>query len=201
MSWQISGQYAETCNCDFICPCILTQMAQTTHGECKFAMAYHVDSGAFDGVDLSGAKFIVVGYTPGNMNAGNWEVGLIVDEGASDAQKEALTNIASGQAGGPMANIAPLIGKFHGVETAPIAIEGDDGTWSVVAPGLVDQALEGARSMSGEVLHMDNVGHPVGDRLALARAKHSRFSAFGIEYDESSGRNNGHFAPFSWSGG
>jgi hypothetical protein len=33
MSWEISGQYVETCNCDFVCPCVLTQMTQTTHGE------------------------------------------------------------------------------------------------------------------------------------------------------------------------
>ena len=200
MAWKISGQYVETCNCDFICPCILTQMQQTTHGDCKFAMAYRVDQGNFDGVDLANTKFIVVGFTPGNMNEGNWEVGVIIDEGASAEQKESLTAIASGQAGGPIANLAPLMAKFHGVEVRPVKIEGEDGSWSVVVPGMIDQALEGARSMSGEVLHIDNAGHPVGDRLALARATHSHFDAFGIHYDETSGRNNGHFAPFNWSG-
>jgi hypothetical protein len=200
MAWQISGQYAETCSCDFICPCILTQMAETTHGWCKFAMGFRVDSGNFDGVDLSGTKFIVVGYTPKSMAEGNWEVGVIVDESASKEQSESLTAIASGQSGGPMANIAPLIATFHGVERRAVTVDGSDGTWSVTAPGLIEESLEGARSMSGEILHLDNVGHPVSDRLALARATKTHFDVFGISYDETSGRNNGHFAPFSWSG-
>jgi len=200
MSWEISGQYVETCNCDFVCPCVLTQMTQTTYGECIFAMAYRVDKGAFDGVDLSGTKFVVVGHTPGNMNEGNWEVGVILDEADSPPQKEALTAICSGQAGGPIGDLAPLMATFRGVEEHPIKIEGGDGAWSVVVPGKVDQALEGARSMSGEVLHLDNTGHPAADRLALARAKHSHFNAFGIRYDETSGRNNGHYAQFHWSG-
>jgi hypothetical protein len=199
MAWKISGQYAETCNCDFICPCVLTQMAETTHGDCRFAMAYRVD-GSFDGVDLAGTKFVVVGYTPGSMNAGNWEVGVIIDEAASSEQKASLTAIASGQAGGPIANLAPLMATFHGVEERPVKIEGGDGSWTVVVPGLVDEGMVGARSMSGELLHLDNTGHPAADRLGLARATHSHINAFGIKYDETSGRNNGHFAPFNWSG-
>ena len=26
-SWKVTGQYHETCSCDFVCPCILGQMA------------------------------------------------------------------------------------------------------------------------------------------------------------------------------
>jgi hypothetical protein len=47
---------------------------------------------------------------------------------------------------------------------------------------------------------IDNTGHPVNERLALAKATHSRFSVFGANWDDSSGTRNGHFAPFSWSG-
>ena len=64
MSWEINGQYMETCNCDFVCPCPLTGLAETTHGTCIFAMAYRVDEGNFDGVKLGGTKFIVVGRHP-----------------------------------------------------------------------------------------------------------------------------------------
>ena len=69
---------------------------------------------------------MVVGHTPGNMGEGNWKVGLLVDDGSTGAQRDALTAIASGQAGGPMANMAPLIGEFAGVETAPIRVEGQE---------------------------------------------------------------------------
>jgi hypothetical protein len=54
--------------------------------------------------------------------------------------------------------------------------------------------------MGGENLHLDNSGHPASDRLGLARAQYSRFNAFGIEFNDESGSNNGHFAPFDWRG-
>lgn len=200
MAWEISGQYVETCNCDFVCPCPLTGLTETTHGTCIFAMAYRVDKGQFDGVSLDGTKFIVVGRTPGNMAEGNWEVGVIVDEAASSEQKEAIAAITSGTRGGPVANLAPLIGKVLGMEARPIEISGEDGHWLARVPGMIDQELEGARGLGGEILHLDNVGHPAANRLALAHAKHSHFDVFGIRYDETSGRNNGHFAPFRWTG-
>ena len=200
MAWEISGRYMETCNCDYVCPCPLTGLAESTHGSCTFAMAYRIDEGRFDNVDLGGVKFIVVGYTPGNMNEGNWEVGVIVDEAAKPEQREAIGAIAGGQAGGPIANLAPLIGKVLGLEVRPIEFKGDEASWSVVVPDMVDQAVEGARGLGWEFLHLDNTGHPASNRLGLAHATHSRIHAFGIEYEETSGRNNGHYAPFRWSG-
>lgn len=200
MAWKISGQYMETCNCDYLCPCPLTGLAETTHGNCIFAMGFRVDDGNFDGVSLAGAKFVVVGSTPSNMGAGNWQVGLIVDESANQQQQEALGAIVSGQAGGPMANIAPLIGNFLGIESRPVEFAGSDGNWSLVVPERIDQAVVGVRGLGGELLHLDNAGHPASNRLGLGHADHSRIHAFGIDYEEMSGRNNGHFAPFSWNG-
>ena len=200
MAWQISGNYAETCNCDYLCPCPLTGMASTTHGFCIFAMGFQVERGEFEGLALDGRSFVVVARTPGSMVKGDWKVGLIVDDQADARQVEALTAIASGQAGGPMANIAPLIGEFLGVEKQAVKIEGSGGNWSVKAGNAVDQALEGTYGIGGEPLHLDNTGHPVNNRLALATAKRSHLHAFGIDWDQEDGRNNGHYAPFDWRG-
>ena len=200
MTWQISGRYAETCNCDYLCPCPLTGMTSTTHGFCIFAMGFQVERGEFEGLALDGRRFVVVGRTPGGMAEGDWKVGLIVDEQADARQVEALTAIVSGQAGGPMANIAPLIGEFLGVEKQAIRIEGSGGNWSVKAGSLVDEAIEGTFGLGGEPLHLDNVGHPVSNRLGLATAKRSHLHAFGIDWDQEDGRNNGHYAPFDWRG-
>src|SRR5262245_58675193 len=108
--WQISGQYYETCSCDFICPCILGQMVATpSKGSCTFAMALHVERGTFDSVTLDGLGFIVLGYTPEAMIKGNWSVGLIVDERAKAEQRDAIATITSGNAGGPMAAVTGLV--------------------------------------------------------------------------------------------
>ena len=199
-NWQISGQYMETCNCDFLCPCPLTGMAETTHGHCIFAMAFRIDQGHFDGTSLDGLNFALIGRTPGAMSEGNWDVGVIADERASQDQQQAMAQIVSGQAGGPWANLAPLIGNFLGVEAKPIRFEGQGNRWSVSIPDTLDQAVQGVSGLGGENLYLDNAGHPVTNRLALAHAQRSQLHAFGIDWEDTSGRNNGHFAPFEWSG-
>lgn len=200
--WKIAGQYMETCNCAFLCPCITSNLtAVPTEGDCKAAVALQIDKGEMDGVALDGMRFVLLLRSPGVMAAGDITAGLIVDERASDKQAQALTAIATGAAGGPMAGLAPLIGKFAGVEKRPISFERDGLNYSVKAGELVVQSLQGVASVTapGEALAIDNGAHPVNKRLSLAKATHSAFHAFGIDWDDSSGTRNGHFAPFSWA--
>lgn len=201
-TWNISGQYMETCNCTFLCPCITSNLAaRPTEGDCKAALALRIDKGAKDGVGLDGLSFMVMLHAPGPMVAGNITVGLIVDDKASDAQVEAITAIATGAAGGPMAALAPLVAKIAGIERRPIEFTVDGLDRSARAAELVDQAISGVPSVSasGQALAVDNVAHPVNSRLALAKATRSRFDVFGMRWDDSSGTRNGHFAPFAWS--
>ena len=201
-SWHVSGQYFETCSCDFVCPCILGQMAvRPSRGSCTFAMAMLVERGTFGSITLDGITFIIVGYTPEAMGKGNWSVGLVIDERASAEQIGAITAIASGSAGGPMAPLSGLIGKFLGADTAPVRFEGEGITFSVKAGTLVDMAAEGAMGIDSSVtdpMFIGNTGHPMSSRLALARASRSHVQALGLKWDDDSGTNNGHFAPFSW---
>lgn len=201
--WQIEGEYMETCNCAFICPCIGSNLAAPpTEGDCKAAISMRIDRGEKDGVSLAGVRFLVLLRSPGPMAEGNIKVGLIVDDDASDAQVEATSAIATGAAGGPMAALAPLVSEVAGIERRPIAFERDGMRYHVTAGELVDHALTGVPSVSreGEPVYLDNTAHPVTPKLALANASHSRFHAFGIDWEDASGTRNGHFAPFSWAG-
>ena len=201
-AWNVSGQYYETCSCDFVCPCVPGQMqVSPTKGWCTFAMAFQIERGRFGDVPLDGLGFIALGHTPEAMAKGNWSVGLLVDERANDAQREAITGIASGQAGGPMAALGGLIGKFLGAEPAKITFARNGAKWSVTAPGFLEMSAEAAKGInpsSTEPLHLDNTGHPAADRFALARAALSRVNALGLSWEDTSGRNNGQYAPFSW---
>ncbi|HUK60313.1 MAG TPA: DUF1326 domain-containing protein [Stellaceae bacterium] len=202
-AWSVEGRYFETCNCEFLCPCISSNLsAVPDKGDCKVALAFQIDRGRKDGVALDGLAFIVVARTPGVMGKGNWTVGLVVDERANQAQADAIVAIASGQAGGPMAHLAPLIGTFAGVERRPISFASQGKSYSVTAGDLVDQACEGATAGPNAPAPMQlvNVGHPASSTLALARATRSRIHAFGIDWDERGGHNNAHYAPFSWQG-
>ncbi len=201
--WRIEGKYMETCNCTYLCPCPSSNLtARPTEGDCKAAIAMRIDKGDKDGVTLDGLSFIVVMHSPKAMAEGNITIGLIVDERATDKQTEAIGAIATGAAGGPMAALAPLVGRVAGVEKRPISFEVDGLRYVVKAGELIDQACEGVPGpvRAGEPIYLDNTCHPVNSRLALAKATRSRFHAFGIDWDDSSGTRNGHFAPFAWAG-
>ena len=201
-SWQVSGQYYETCSCDFVCPCLPGQMAvRPSKGSCTFAMAFQIDRGSYGAVSLDGLGFIVLGMTPEAMGKGNWSVGVVADERASAEQRDAITAIASGSEGGPMAALSGLVGTFLGVVSAPIRFERSGNKWSVRASTLVDMTAEGVKGLdpnAQEPMHLDHTGHPAADRFALARALNSHVQALGLLWEDASGRNNGQYAPFSW---
>jgi hypothetical protein len=166
-------------------------------------MAFEVERGSYGSLPLDGLGFIVLGFTPGAMANGNWSVGLITDERASVQQRDAITAIASGAAGGPMAALSGLVGQFLGVTSAPIHFDRTGARWSVQAQGLLDMAAEGVTGLNpnaAEPLHLDNTGHPAADRFALARALRTHVNALGLKLDETTGKNNGQYAPFSWQG-
>ena len=201
-SWQVAGQYYETCSCDFACPCITGQLAvMPTKGWCTVAMAFQIERGGYGTVALDGLGFIVLLWTPEEMGKGNWSVGIIADARASAEQLDAITSIASGSAGGPMAALSPLVGKFLGVESAPIEFARTGARWSVTAANLVDMAAEGAMGLNPSItepMYLDNTGHPAASRYSLAHALKSHVDALGVSWNDTSGKNHGQYAPFSW---
>lgn len=200
-AWQISGDYFETCSCDYLCPCVPSNLAAPpTKGYCDVAMIFHIDHGSYGNTSLDELNFALIAHTPDIMGKGDWSVGLITDERATPEQQQALMAIASGQAGGPPAGLGPLLGTFLGAESKPIHYQKNGMSRSVSIPGILDQACEGVPSAadSNQPLYIDNTVHPANTRLALARATRSHLHAFGLDWDDTSGKNNGHFAPFNW---
>jgi hypothetical protein len=171
-----------------------------TNGSCTFVMAFQIDRGRHGDMTLDGLGFVIVGVTPEEMAKGNWSVGVIVDERASDEQRDAIAGIASGAAGGPMAALGGLVGKFLGVESAPIEFKRNGASWTVTASGKLSLAGRGATGLNPEAapMQLSNTGHPASDTFTLARASGSHLAALGVTWDDSSGRNNAQYAPFAW---
>ena len=161
--WHIKGDYFETCNCDYLCPCIFTNMtAMPTDGICKVAIVLDIAEGHYGDVQLGGVTFVTAAMVAGPMGDGNWTVGLIIDDEASDSQVDAIGRICSGDEGGPMALMAPLIGTFAGIERAPIAIERRKMGFSITAGDLLSHGAEGVASLPdpSETIMIDNTAHP-----------------------------------------
>ena len=201
MAWNLQGMFYENCSCDAICPCTWSNLAHraTRDDYCRFAMAFEVESGEIDGVDVSGRSFVLIGDTPPDMAQGNWRMGVFIDEDASGDQVDKLGQVLSGALGGPPAALGPLLGEFLGIEQAPISVDREGGGHHVRVGDAVDYSGAGITVEGGEAVTLSNiVAHPAGPTLALAPVSASRVSAFGIEFSGSdlSGFSN----PFRWAG-
>ena len=202
-TWAVKGEYMEACSCDYLCPCIIKNMAlPATHAFCKVALTFEITSGHFGNVELDGVRFTMFAQSEAVMSTGNWIGGLVIDTRASDLQAAAVGTIASDAGHGPLAMFAPLISDFRGVERHLIEYERDGSSQHVRIGGLLDQAVTGVASLTapGQCIAIDNTAHPVNKRLNLATAARNVIDAFGILWRDSSGRTNGHFSPFDWQG-
>ena len=201
--WTMRGEYMESCNCDYLCPCIYTNpQGPATHDHCIAVMAFRVDEGSFGATDLAGRKFALVIRSGRVMADGNWLFAGVVDDGADPAQRQALAAIVSGEAGGPPGFIREnLVSDFRGIEFKPIEFNLDGHKRSTVIPDVLSFEIDGVtpRNRPDQPMYLDNTAHPANRRLALARSKETRIHGFGLDLDLVSKGNNGHFAPFAWA--
>jgi hypothetical protein len=201
MSWKLEGDFYENCSCDAICPCLWSNLAHkaTRDDYCRFALAFAVEKGEIDGVDVAGRSFVMIADTPPNMADGNWRVGVIVDDGADEEQVGRFGQVLSGELGGPPAALGPLLGEFLGIEQGPISIDSDGKNHHITVGDLVDYSGQRATDGAGSPVTLTNIDvHPAGPTLGIAPVSSSNVSAFGIEY---SGEDLSGFANrFSWSG-
>jgi hypothetical protein len=201
--WQLSGDYFENCNCNVVCPCLISPArpltAQPTQGVCDVALAFHIDRGSYGEVALDGLNLALIAHTPGPMADGNWAVAVYIDERANDQQAEALGAIFGGAEGGPMANFAPLIATNLGVKKVPITYRITGKTRSTEIPGIMHMSVEPLPSLHQTRETWVAGGHPVApDKLAMAvGTAGSTFADHGMRWDNSG--KNGHYAPISWS--
>ncbi|HWJ83160.1 MAG TPA: DUF1326 domain-containing protein [Nocardioides sp.] len=199
MAWNLSGSYTETCSCDLMCPCNTSLDHGATYDFCRVTLAFNIREGTVDGTDIGGRGVVLIADTPKVMTDGNWKVGVFVDDGASDAQFDALVKVFSGQLGGPMAGLAPLIGEMLGVQRAAIELRDDGLLHSVRVDDVIDFEIEDIVPFgveTGEPVRFAGMFHPVGSDLTMAEARRTRIDAFGIAYEGRTGLSK---SDFSWA--
>ncbi len=200
--WQIKGDYFESCNCDIVCPCLVSLNApmtsKPTQGACEVAFAFHIDSGSYGDSRLDGLNAAVIARTPGAMAAGDWTVALYVDERGDAGQRDALQAIFSGASGGMMANFSPLISTILGVKAVPISFQKEGRRRAVEIPDLLHMSVQAIPNVAAEAMVAANL-HPFNlEGVALATGEAgSTWDDYGHHWDNSG--KNGHYAPITWS--
>ncbi len=126
MTYHVEGRLLEVCTCNILCPCWVGE--NPDGGICDSALAWQIDSGQIEGVDVSGLALGLSVHIPGNVLEGNWRAVVYVDDRATEAQEGAMLKVWTGQLGGPIADFAALIGEVISVERADIRFDVVEGT-------------------------------------------------------------------------
>ena len=149
--YDLEGSLLEACSCGVLCPCWVG--ADPDGGTCSSFNAYRFERGEICGIDVSGLSFINVCYIPGNvLTPGSWQVVSFVDDRASDEQYKAILDAYHGRLGGPLADLATLVGEVIAVERAPITHETRDGKGTLRIGDVVSAEMEPFRSPDGATI-------------------------------------------------
>ena len=185
MAYHLEGRLLEVCNCRVLCPCWIGE--DPDFGTCDTIVSWHFDKGTIDGVDVAGLTLGCVAHVPGNILQGNWRAAIFVDDKASKEQEDALLKVFTGKAGGPVADLAALIGEVVSVERAPIVftVQGGKGTLKIGSDYFAE--LEPYVSASGKTTTLSDTvfstvpGAPVF--VGKAAAYRSKNAKLGIDID------------------
>ena len=149
MAYNLEGTLLEVCTCNILCPCWVGE--DPDNPTCDSIFAYHIDRGSVNGTDVTGRTVALFVHIPGNVLKGNWKVALFVDDGASGQQQNALVDVWSGKLGGPVADVAQLVGEVVSVERAPITYEIHEGKGTIKIGTIAEAEMEPYRGPTGAV--------------------------------------------------
>jgi hypothetical protein len=125
VAYELRGLWLEACDCHVMCPCWFEQ--DPDEGSCTGLTAWHVTKGQIDDVDVSDLTTVSVSYHAGHRGSARMRVALFVDDRATQEQASALERAFTGALGGPLADLAKLVGDVESVQRAPIVFTSGDG--------------------------------------------------------------------------
>ena len=148
MAYEIEGALLEVCTCNTLCPCWVGE--DPDGGVCEGLLGWRVDKGTIDGVDVSGITLAMMAHIPGNIMQGNWRAVVYMDEKSTSQQEEALLNVFTGKLGGPIADMASLIGEVVGVERVPITADVVGGKGTIKIGQAVEAEMSPFEGLTGK---------------------------------------------------
>ena len=199
MTWQLKGTYFETCNCTIACPCVF--LSGPSEGECQVLIAWHVDQGKDGEVDLADLNVAMAIHSPGHMMQTKWRAALYLDQRANDAQRQALTRIFGGHAGGHPEVLASFVGDVLGVASVRIDYQAAGRKRSLSIPDIASAEIEAIEGQGGGDVTIS--GHPLcvapGEPAVVAKSQRLDYTDHHMTWSISD--RNGFYSPFAYQGG
>jgi hypothetical protein len=169
-----------------LCPCWIGE--NPDGGACAAFLGYHFDKGEINGIDVSGLSMVMVCQIPGNvLTPQSWKVLVLMDDKATDEQAHAIAAAYTGKLGGPLADLAQLVGEIIGMERVPISHEVRGGAGELnVGDNWVAASMEPYHGPDGSVTTLrDSVFSTIpGSPAYVSKATHHRVNIpkYGIKW-------------------
>ncbi len=197
MPFRVAGDYFESCSCDVSCNCIFLGLATQDH--CDVVIGWHITDGQKEQVNLEGLNAAMVIRSPKRMLDGNWQVALYLDDRADQSQADALGAIFSGQAGGHLAALGPLIGRVAGIASAPITFESQNGKRRLVVGDAINGEISELQGGDGKTAPVIS-NAPFGALPQPVRQGHSERVQYHGHWDTELSNTNAFLAEFAYEG-
>ncbi len=198
VKWTMQGTLLQGCNCDYGCPCNFN--ARPTYGHCENTWSGYIDQGNYGSVGLSGLNFSVIGDWPSALHEGNGECQLLIDERASQEQREGLLAILKGEVGGPWSILKNTFSTYYEPQFVNYETKLEGANSSVRAGEFFQLEMEsiknpvtGAEAFPGIVLPQ---GLLYGESTRTSTKTLRVQGKINYEYSGTDAA----FSPFSWSG-
>jgi len=170
--WRVKATELANCNCAYGCPCQFN--ALPTHGDCRAAVAYHIEEGHFGGVRLDGLRVVELLSWPGPIHHGNGTMQVIIDERADAGQRDALLKIITGEETDEMATVWWVLSAMAPNKLEPlfkpiefeVDVEARRGHFRV--PGVVETTGEPIRNPVTGAEHRVRIDLPDGFEYRIA---------------------------------
>jgi hypothetical protein len=187
MAYQLEGALLEVCTCKILCPCWVGE--DPDGGTCDGVLSWHVEKGSVNGTDVSGHTITILTHIPGNILAGNWRVVVYVDDKATPEQMQGLLDVWTGKLGGPVADLAQLVGEVIAIEQVPVQfqVEGKGVAGRLAIGRVIEAELEPFTGATGEPTALqDSIFTTIpGSPAYVGKASHYKVDAanHGFEID------------------
>lgn len=178
IQWEIQAREILSCNCDAGCPCQFSSLP--TRGNCEAVVGLAVDRGRFGEVNLDGTKVAAVLWWPKAIHEGDGKALIVVDESATEDQRQSLITILSGAETEPGATIFNVFASTYAEVFDPIfraidmEVDVDGRRGHLKVDGLIDTSAEPLRNPVTGDEHRARIDLPSGFEYRLAEVARGR---------------------------
>jgi hypothetical protein len=174
VKWTVKGREFAHCNCSYGCPCQFN--ALPTHGFCTAVVGIDIDEGHHGETPLDGLRVAGIFAWPGPIHEGRGEAVVVIDDRATEAQREALLRILGGEDTEPGATIfnvfAATLAKVNDpiVKSIDFEIDVDGRKARLSVPGLIEARGEPILNPVTGAEHRARIDLPHGFEYSIAEA-------------------------------